>query len=213
MEPVTAETSAELLKVLQNHAVPDPAIVGKLPKGGIQLDFVGHAEITRTLIEIDPLWWWEPASWDGGVPAITRANGFAHMAGTLYIKGVGRIGVGSVKEDKPDVYKELISDFLRNAAMRFGIALSLWSKQEWDDLNNHKQATPAPAPARPQTTKNEKLSDEQLKQFTDACEKAGLNAMEVHRKAGLTIGKATQADLPALRAAFKEMSAGQAGAE
>jgi hypothetical protein len=206
MEPVTAETSAQLLKVLQDHAVPDPAIVGKLPKGGMQLDFVGHAEITRTLIEVDPLWWWEPAAWDGGVPAVTRANGFAHMAGTLYIKGVGRIGVGSVKEDKPDVYKELVSDFLRNAAMRFGIALSLWSKQEWDDLNNYKQAAPAPAQARPQPAKNEKLSDEQLKQFTDACEKAGLNAMEVHRHAGLTIGKATQADLPALRAAFKEMS-------
>lgn len=211
MEPVTAETSAQLLKVLQDHAVPDPAIVGKLPKGGIQLDFVGHAEITRTLIEVDPLWWWEPASWDGGVPAVTRANGFAHMAGTLYIKGVGRIGVGSVKEDKPDVYKELVSDFLRNAAMRFGIALSLWSKQEWDDLNNHKQVAPAPAPARPQPAKNSKLTDAQLKQFTDACEKAGLNAMEVHRHAGLTIGKATQDDLPALRASFKELSSAKDG--
>jgi hypothetical protein len=55
------------------------------------------------------------------------------------------------------------------------------------------------------------LTDEQLAQFTEACTKAGINAMEVHRKAGLTIGKATQGDLPALRAAFKEMVAEKGG--
>jgi hypothetical protein len=38
-----------------------------------------------------------------------------------------------VRADKQDLDKELIGDFLRNASMRFGIALSLWSKQDWSD--------------------------------------------------------------------------------
>jgi hypothetical protein len=41
--------------------------------------------------------------------------------------------VGSVRADKQDLDKELVGDFLRNASMRFGIALSLWSKQDWSD--------------------------------------------------------------------------------
>ena len=43
------------------------------------------------------------------------------------------LGVGSVRADKQELDKELVGDFLRNAAMRFGIALSLWSKQDWSD--------------------------------------------------------------------------------
>ena len=51
------EPNAEKLRlVLDKYAVPDPKIVGKLPRGNIKLDYVGHAEITRILIEIDPLW-------------------------------------------------------------------------------------------------------------------------------------------------------------
>jgi hypothetical protein len=48
----------ELSEILTKYAVPDPKIVGKLPKGGTQLDFVGHADITRLLLEIDPTWRW-----------------------------------------------------------------------------------------------------------------------------------------------------------
>lgn len=50
----------QLRKVLDDYKTPDPSIVGKLPRGGTQLDFVGHADITKLLIEIDPLWSWEP---------------------------------------------------------------------------------------------------------------------------------------------------------
>ena len=50
------ETSQQLADILTKYAVPDKNIVGKLPRGGTQLDFVGHADITKILIEIDPLW-------------------------------------------------------------------------------------------------------------------------------------------------------------
>ena len=55
------------------------------------------------------------------------------MWATLTLLGKSFLGVGSVRSDKPDMDKELIGDFLRNASMRFGIALSLWSKQDWSD--------------------------------------------------------------------------------
>lgn len=133
-----------LQDVLTNYGVPDPKIVGKLPKGGIQLDFVGHADVTKMLIEIDPMWSWEPVAFDAdGLPAYRVENGMAHMAGWLTVHGVRRLGVGSVAHNKADLLKELCSDFIRNAAMRFGVCLSLWTKQEWDDIPSH---TPAPAP-------------------------------------------------------------------
>jgi hypothetical protein len=55
------------------------------------------------------------------------------MWATLTLLGKSLLGVGSVRSDKPDMDKELVGDFLRNAAMRFGISLSLWSKQDWSD--------------------------------------------------------------------------------
>jgi hypothetical protein len=61
------------------------------------------------------------------------------MWGRLTLNGVTRWAVGSVEAHKPDLDKELVSDFLRNAAMRFGVALGLWMK------------TPAPQPLRPRT--------------------------------------------------------------
>ena len=55
------------------------------------------------------------------------------MWANLTLLGKTLLGVGSVRADKQDLDKELIGDFLRNASMRFGIALSLWSKQDWSD--------------------------------------------------------------------------------
>ena len=155
------EQSEALQEVLSKYAVPDPKIVGKLPRGGIQLSFVGHADITRILIEIDPLWRWVPTGWVDGRPAIHIENGMATMWGELTLLGHARLGVGSVPASKPDLDKELVSDFLRNAAMRFGVCLSLWTKQEWDDLDTNtssqsqertvsqkKPLTPAAAPVQ-----------------------------------------------------------------
>lgn len=48
----------------------------------------------------------------------------------LTVCGHTRLGDGTCDPIKPDAVKELISDALKNAAMRFGVALSLWSKSE-----------------------------------------------------------------------------------
>lgn len=225
------ENTDKLRLVLKDYAVPDPKIVGKLPKGGIQLDFVGHADITRILIEIDPNWRWVPCGWDNGRPAIHVENGMATMWGELQLLGQGRLGVGSVRADKPDLDKELVSDFLRNAAMRFGICLSLWTKQEWDDLGGpapvKKQQSQfsghsGPAPVKKPNAKASetiervakkaaekaginKLSAEQLEQFLAACEAKGVDPVKVSENAGVHLEEATEGDLARLRAAFKEL--------
>lgn len=128
------ELDTQMLKaVLEQYAIPDPKIVGTIPRNGINLAYVSHADITKILIEIDPNWNWQPVAWNNGRPAINIENGTATMWATLTLLGKSLLGVGSVRADKQDLDKELIGDFLRNASMRFGIALSLWSKQDWSD--------------------------------------------------------------------------------
>lgn len=113
----------------------DPSVIGKLPrktKEGktIYLDFVGHAHVTNLLLDVDPEWTWEPMGTDErGLPAIATGLGEANEPVCLWIKltvcGVTRPGFGSGKSAK-----EAISDAIRNAAMRFGVALDLWAKED-----------------------------------------------------------------------------------
>jgi hypothetical protein len=204
-----------LAEVLTNYAVPDPKIVGKLPKGGIQLDFVGHADITRILIEIDPLWSYEPCGWDNGRPAIHVENGMATMWAYLIVHGKKMLGVGSVRADKQELDKELVGDFLRNAAMRFGISLSLWTKNEWEDLGGHAPAPqksiparkPAPKPvANVEVTSTIPVDPEIIGKFIKACADANLDHDKVADHAGVDLSNVTNDDMNKLRAAFKEMS-------
>jgi hypothetical protein len=213
--------TVELKDVLNKYGVPDPKIIGKLPKGGMQLDFVGHADVTKMIIEIDPMWTWEPVAFStDGLPAYRVENGMAHMAGWLTIHGVRRLGIGSVAHNKPDLLKELASDFLRNAAMRFGICLSLWTKQEWDDVDR-----PAPAPKTQQIPKQFPKSDhepnistkkpramtplsaEQVEQFTKACTDKGIDPKVVAANAEIPEDQQwMESHLPALRKAYKELA-------
>jgi len=215
-----------LADILTKYAVPDPKIVGKLPKGGAQLDFVGHADITRILLEIDVTWRWVPIAWDNGRPAIHVENGIATMWGELTILGQSRLGVGSVRADKQELDKELVGDFLRNAAMRFGICLSLWTKQEWEDLGGKpssvtttratgqaQQRNISSQPAAEPVETDAPLTQEQIESFNAACGKAELSPIGIYKKANVKFGAGKQSDLAALRKAFKEATAKPAPAE
>lgn len=204
----------ELRNILKDYAKPDPSIIQQLPKGGTKLDFVGHADITRILIEIDPYWSWEPCGWAQGRPAIHVENGMATMWGWLTVHGKELLGVGSVKADKGDYEKELIGDFLRNASMRFGISLNLWTKNQWADLDGDKPAPkPQPAPqAKPKATAlpdDALLSEDQINAFNKACVDNDLNPMTIYKDANVRFGFATQKDLAALRKAFTAAKAGK----
>jgi len=140
----------KLAQIVKDHAVPDPSMVGKLPRGGTQLDYVGHAEVTKILLEVDPLWSLEPVAFDeAGLPAREKVGTMIQAGFWMTVLGHRRYCVGSVEDRKVDIGKELVSDAIRNGAMRFGIALSLWSKEEWGD-QPAKPAKKAPAKKAPQ---------------------------------------------------------------
>jgi hypothetical protein len=131
----------EDIKQLAKLREPFPANqIGKLPKGGIQLDFVGHGFITQRLLDVDPAWNWEPVALDDhGLPLLDEFGGLWIR---LTVCGVTRLGYGDSGGKKgPNAIKESIGDALRNAGMRFGLALDLWCKGDPD----------APEPPKPKT--------------------------------------------------------------
>jgi hypothetical protein len=149
---------------------PFPAAsIGKLPKGGAMLDYVGHAAVTDRLLTVDPNWSWEPFSVGAdGLPALDRSN---NLWIRLTICGVTRIGVGDGKSAK-----ECIGDAIRNAAMRFGVALDLWAKE---DLVEFAQAANRPTEAAPERPATEErppggVSGPQIKMLGALMTKAGL---------------------------------------
>jgi len=104
-----------------------PECKGSHSSATVHLDFVGHAATTDRLLAVDPGWTWEPMALDdAGLPALDRG-------GNLWIRltvcGTTRLGVGDGKSAK-----ECIGDAIRNAAMRFGVALDLWSKDELEQV-------------------------------------------------------------------------------
>lgn len=205
----TWEQQSELLRgVLDKYGTPDPKIVGKLPKGGMTLDFVGHADVNKALIEIDPLWTWQPVAWDDeGMPKIKVANGVATMWGIMTIHGKQMLGVATVQANKPDLYKELASDFIRNAAMRFGVYLSLWTKNEWEDAAISSKTSSRKSKA--EDTKEDPLRPahpDALKKFIEVCAKDNLDHDQVADHAGVNLaGIVTTEDLVKLRNSYKEM--------
>jgi hypothetical protein len=115
----------------------------------IHLDYVGHAALTDRLLDADPMWYWEPLAYtEDGLPRFDATGG-------LWIKltvcGVTRIGYGNADmksgSSAGDREKEVISDCIRNAGMRFGAALELWHKGELHLPDDQSPARKDPAPA------------------------------------------------------------------
>ena len=137
----------------------------------VHLDYVGHAALTSRLLDVDPLWSWEPfALNESRLPALDND-------GLLWIKltilGVTRIGCGDAPNKKGgDAMKERIGDALRNAGMRFGLALDLWHKEgELFAGDSVESVEPPP--------------DEMIKRVKDGHERGASNA-EICNKLGLS---------------------------
>lgn len=112
--------------------------IGKLPKGGTMLDYVGHAAVTDRLLTVDPNWDYQIVTVDdSGSPLPGLDKGLWIK---LTICGVTRYGYG----DGPTI-KERIGDAIRNAAMRFGVALDLWAKEDLVEFARHAKPSGAPA--------------------------------------------------------------------
>lgn len=118
----------------------------RVSEAHLHLDFVGHAEATDRLLQVDPEWTWEPMGFTGdGLPAMTGTGLWIRLT----IAGVTRPGYGDAGDKRGgDAMKEAIGDAIRNAAMRFGVALDLWGTSFKD--SDPVVAVPAPEqPVRP----------------------------------------------------------------
>lgn len=92
------------------------------------MSYIGHAALTDRLLQSDPDWTWEPVA-DPASIGLPIAGTGVEMWIRLTIDGTTRYGYGDAPGKKGgDAIKEAIGDALRNAAMRFGVALDLWHK-------------------------------------------------------------------------------------
>jgi hypothetical protein len=112
----------------------------------LHLDYVGHAEVTSRLLTVDPGWAWEPVAWNqDGLPLL---DGMGGMWIRLTIAGVTRLGYGDASGKKgTDAIKETIGDAIRNAALRFGVAVDLWGAKYAPPAEG--AADPEPVEGRP----------------------------------------------------------------
>lgn len=158
-------------------AQPDPSTVSKLPKGGTHLDYMGHAEVTLALLDVDPEWQWEPTTLDPetGGPIIHKQGNRLVMWGYLTLCGHRRLCVGTCEERKGDPEKELIGDLLRNGAMRFGIGTKLWSKAtDADPAGSGGAGGYDRRPARPPSTPGQ-ATDAQIARMAVGFRAAGIS--------------------------------------
>ena len=118
-----------------------PACGNYITNAHVDLDYVGHAATTERLLQVDPEWSWEPFATDAnGAPLFVDRGLWIRLT----VLGVTRPGYGDGKS-----VKECIGDAIRNAAMRFGVALDLWAKEPLAE----GQDEPAPTPAQTRTAK------------------------------------------------------------
>ena len=159
----------KLEDILERYGSPDPSLLSQLPKKNKDgsttfLSYIGHADITKILIEIDPMWSWEPVEWFEGRPRIheheavftfrdgqEKRTRIAVMWGYLTVLGKRVACVGSCSADKEDQDKELYGDALRNGAMRLGIGIDLWAKSPTKPIDRSRQEHPANSRPRPQS--------------------------------------------------------------
>lgn len=172
-----------------------PERISSIPKktksgATIKLDYVGHADVTDRLLTVDPGWTWEPAAVDEfGQPQINRDG--------LWIKltvcGVTRYGFGDAQgKSGGDAVKEMIGDAIRNAAMRFGVALDLWSKSDPD----------APTFMEPEVVTDPEWLNDAVKGISEAKTTADLETVRDYILAGRAAGKCSESDADSLRAQY-----------
>ena len=195
--------ASRLWDVLHKWGNPPAELVDTLPKGGVQLQFLGHAATTRALIESDPFWNWEPlAVGADGAPLIKQQGSRLVLWGRLTLHGVSRVCVGTCANTAFEPEKELVGDCLRNGAMRFGVALNLWAKGDWDldpsPVGVVEQPSASPSAAAPTPTPDLRPVIEAARRDMTAAQKARVREfMVAHDIPSLAKATADQLELVA----------------
>lgn len=146
----------------------------RITEAHVDLDYVGHADVTMRLNEADPDWHWEPLYVDVDPELIKLAMTLPDALeiirelmrnapprldrdGGMWIRLIihdddgaphAKRGYGdAMRKQGPNATKELIGDAIRNAAMRFGVATLQWSKN--DRMEHQPVEAELTGPAKP----------------------------------------------------------------
>jgi len=102
-----------------------PEQIKQVDKGFGPIDYVSHADVTERLNQVIPGWTWEPMGrTDTGLPAFDDIGGlwiWLELPDGTKVPGYGEPGGRG-----HDAIKGAISDAIKIAAMRLGVALDLW---------------------------------------------------------------------------------------
>jgi hypothetical protein len=87
------------------------------------------------LLNVDPFWDWQPLTVDErGLPQL---DGYRGLWIRLTVCGMTRLGYGHAGDKTGgDAIKEVIGDAIRNAGMRFGMALDLWTTSDLEIIES-----------------------------------------------------------------------------
>lgn len=146
----------------------------KISAAHVDLSYVGHAEATNRLLNVDPQWSWEPLATDErGLPQFDSNGGLWIR---LTVCGVTRLGYGNAEGKRGgDAIKEIIGDAIRNAGMRFGMALDLWTSSDLEIAENGPKEGPESTSRKP--------AEEPTVAETDAERQAALDEMRAAAEA------------------------------
>jgi hypothetical protein len=117
----------------------------------VHLSYVGHAGVTKRLLDVDPGWNWEPVAInEDGTPKFTDGGLWIRLT----VLEQTRLGYGDAGDKHPpftgSAVKEIIGDAIRNAAMRFGVGTYLWSKSDAAKAELTRQGVEDEATAQPE---------------------------------------------------------------
>ncbi|HEY3924758.1 MAG TPA: hypothetical protein VGL75_09355 [Acidothermaceae bacterium] len=145
-----ARSEAKVCTNPQHTKVRCEVCKGTITSAHLHLDYVGHAAVTDRLLKADPQWSWEPLAFDeNGLPRLDAHGGLWIR---LTVAGVTRLGYGDAQgKSGNNAIKETLGDAIRNSAMRFGVALDLWSKEDLTPQEHDDGVVPMAAAAAPRT--------------------------------------------------------------
>lgn len=132
--------------------------------GHLDTPGISHLYIQAEFEAVDPGWTAIPVKFDeNGLPATARTGNYVNTAMWVTVCGVTRLGVGVVeaplegaragRDPFSTLYKELVSDALKNAGLRFGIGANLrglkpeFAREDNGSSNRAPQAAQRPAAA------------------------------------------------------------------
>ena len=123
-----------------------PELIKKVDKGFGPVDYVDHAHVTERLNQVIPGWTWEPmARTEQGLPVFDEIGGL-----WIWLElpdGTKMPGYGEPGQRGHDAIKGAISDALKNAAMRLGVALDLWKGTPVERVKVEQPSYPRGGPA------------------------------------------------------------------